>query len=56
MTLEDILKKIRSFFKSKDSRKAQYEIKTTDIHIRDIPRSVYLVIKKYGWKAFFIKA
>lgn len=56
MKFRDILRKIVELFKGTDIKKRDYNIKTANIHFFDIPRSVYLVIKKYGWLAFFGKS
>ncbi|MDI6778015.1 MAG: glycosyltransferase family 2 protein [Patescibacteria group bacterium] len=56
MKFSDILRVIKNFFKKKASvNKDACVIKTVDIRFSDIPRSVYLVIKKYGWAVFFRK-
>ncbi len=56
MKFRDILRRIANFFKSAETKKADYKIKTTKIRFADIPRSACLVIKKYGWLAFFGKS
>ncbi len=56
MKFTDIFRKIINFFKKKaDDKKRDYSIKTVDVRFSDIPYSTYLVIKKYGWIAFFRK-
>lgn len=59
MKFRDILQKFASFFKKKSANisgaKKEYSIRTVEVSFFDIPRSVYLVIKKYGWMVFFHK-
>src|SRR4030042_2453487 len=56
MRFIDIFRKITNFFKNKAGKKKDYFIRTVDIHFSDIPHSIYIVVKKYGWVAFFFKS
>ena len=55
MNLDSFFHKIFSFFEPKKHNVEEYKIVNTNIHISDIPRSCYLVIKKYGLIIFLHK-
>jgi O-antigen biosynthesis protein len=61
MKFSEIIRKISNLFKKrdggkKDEKKKDYSIRTVEFRFSDVPRSIYLVIKKYGWVAFFQKS
>ncbi|MDP1845275.1 MAG: glycosyltransferase [Candidatus Moranbacteria bacterium] len=56
MRFSDIFRKIKNLFKKRDDKKKDCSIRTVDIRFSNIPYSIYLVIKKYGWIVFFRKS
>jgi len=56
MKLVEIFRKIIDLFRNKDNKSRNYSIRTVDVRLFDIPRSIYRVIKKYGWVVFFYKS
>ena len=55
MKIRDIFYKIADLFKSDKKKEKDYAVKNTNISIFDVPYSIFLVIKKYGWVVFFYK-
>lgn len=57
MKITDIFRRITEFFRNTEKTSwKEYEIRTVNIRLADMPRSAFLVIKKYGWVAFFHKS
>ena len=58
MKLQDLLEKIVTFFKHTEHPERtdkEYSLRHERISALDVPYSVFLVVKKYGWDGFFYK-
>ena len=55
MNLNNFFYKIAHIFEIKKHTEQEYQIKNEDLNFFNIPMSVILVVKKYGWVVFYHK-